>query len=283
MSSKGILLSLGLLAVGFLLTGCGGGDGATDRPVLLPSGEVVASEALVAAPGRNFLVSADGASWEFRLWAMVSCRVLRPVAHSVEFFFQPGAEEADLWFRLFWDGREVGGGGGGHEVRGRIPPDLLTSGDHSLKVQRLYADRPVAEVRLERFGYRLGAEERLFLPAAEGRLRHLDAFLSVGVTGIDRQKYGGVLFDGPGSKSWPLSAAKPGKVEARIQNLSAQALRFTARLAGEVEDIEVPASARTVLEPDLTIASISSRVIASLRRTSMTCPFCNSPMRWTRL
>ncbi len=250
-------LGLVLLCLASSWSACARLDGAAevDAPDLLPwpaspLGDLVAGRSLVVAPGRNFSPTQDGAAWKFRLWAQAVCRVLEATDQPLGFFFQPGPEESDLWFRLYWDDQEIGGGGGGHEVRGRVPAQLITPGDHILKVRRLFADRPVGEVRIEHFGFRLGEEEVLFLPSQVERLRMLDDFLSVGVASNTRQKFGGLLFSGPGATHRALPEVPASHLRFQLLNLSSEAAHFVARVAdrdyrqevspGSTQPLEIP-------------------------------------------
>lgn len=205
-------------------------------------GRAVFDGPLLAAPDHNWTTTEEG-GWTFRGSATVRFRAAETPSQPVEVFFTPQGPATGYRFRLTWDGElllEPTAGGGG-EIHATVPAAHLAAGDHVLEIERIYdGPRKNHDNDIASFGYRLGDDEQSFAAERLESYRYVGDFLTVGVTGTGRQKYGGLLFAGSGSTEVPLAPGGDGHLSLRGENFSTEPAVFAVTLEGQRHELTVP-------------------------------------------
>ncbi|MDY7095696.1 MAG: sulfatase, partial [Acidobacteriota bacterium] len=237
------IASLWLLGLFALLgsTACSPDGGASAGPDF---GKVFFEGPLIAVPDHNWSGRNEADGWLFRGSATLRYRIARQPQEPLELFFQPTDTASGHRYRVLWDGEEVlaPAAGDGQDLLATVPPEQLVPGDHVLEIERVYGgDRSDHENPLARLGYRLGDDEVLFDAQQIERYRYLGDFLTVGVTGVGRQKFGGLLHDGPGRGETTVHLDAPGYLHLRGENFSTSPATFMLETAGQTHSLEVPA------------------------------------------
>ncbi|MCB1054110.1 MAG: sulfatase, partial [Acidobacteria bacterium] len=230
------------LALALLIAGCGPGEVPSVGPGDLGFGRLVFAGPLVAVPDHNWTTTEDG-GWTFRGSATVRFRNVDDVAEPVEVFFTPQHLAADFRFRLTWDGALLLAptAGKGSEIHATLPAAGLAPGDHVLEIERIYdGPRINHDNDMKSFGYRVGGRETSFAAERQESYRYLGDFLTVGVTGVGRQKYGGVLFSGPGATDIEPDPGGHAHLGLDLENFSTEPATFAVTLGGQRHERTVP-------------------------------------------
>lgn len=222
-----------------LLLGGGCGD---DAETGFDFGRVVFDGPVLAVPDFNWSLDEAG-GWTFRGSATIHFLIAeRP--DSLELVFEPTGEAAEYRYRVLWNDQPIAGpfAGEGEPLVAAVPEEHLEPGRHVLEIERVYGGRRTAHDNpLKTLGYRLDGEQRLFAPERLEHARYLGDFVLLGVTGIGRQKYGGLLFDGPRASEAVIELDGPGHLHLRGENFSTAEARFELRVGDEEHTLEVPA------------------------------------------
>jgi len=239
----GFLLGLSLVALSAL--GCRAPEPTPWAALPEGDGDLVTPRAVVCVPGRRFQPT-DSGGWHFVARASVFCRVTRTPEGPLTLRLRPAAADAEV--ELQWQGETVtptrpdAPGSSSDALEVTVSPEELSPGlyELTLRPHPRGSPEPVPFAGLEVV---LGDRTTPLRPERrEHSLRLLD-FLLHGVTGGDKEKWSGWLFDGPGKTTVELAGGDPVRLHLPVQNLSSGRATFTA-VAGKTRSVEVAPGAR---------------------------------------
>ena len=223
--------------------GCGRepvhGDRGQLADLSMLAGVFVPGQPVTIVPGRFWEVDEDSQTWSFRGWANLVVH-LDDVqgAGPLRFRFVPDETTSRMHFRAMWDQQLLGESefSAGDAIVIDIPREALSAGLHHLKVGRIKsadeADlREIADCRFTSIEVESGVIQRLEL-ADRQRLEFVRAFLEDGVTGISKERHGGLLVSGRQIVRVKLSTEKAASVSFRVSAFFAPETRFVVEVDG---------------------------------------------------
>ncbi len=238
---RGLLWAVLVPLLGSTSTACQRHPAAEQQAVtaaVLEYGTMVTEKAILAAPDRNWGRHKELGIWRFRGSSTISVFLPDQLHEHLTFFFRTYGVTAEQQFHLFWDGENLAGFRQGKELSLDLPPRFLGPGKHFLEIKRVVLGEPIQNT-FQDIGFSMGGTETPLLVEDLDRLRYLVDFLNVGVTGMDRQSYGGVLFEGNGSLETSVDLPSSGFLDMVLENFSNQEARFEIKRGESTEAVTV--------------------------------------------
>jgi arylsulfatase A-like enzyme len=233
------------LSLALLLCCCGVVASCGSRPTVHDLGRhdsvrfldrvVLGDRQLIVVPDERWERDPTTGVWSFRALARFYCVILKVPDGELSFRFLPDEPTSRLSFTASWDGVPILDEPQRPSLEGstlRIPARLVTTGFHTLRVERVGKADPADlrdqhDNRFAEVSYAAGSSCYSFSLDDVDRERYIGMLAAREVTGLGPQKMTGCLFEGPRTAVAELELKISGRVSFVVENNSPAPARFS--------------------------------------------------------